>query len=196
MHLRAGFRASLIVLSIAVASVLGWRFLTRPGHGGLVFNIEQRLNGVLHLDRQRVDFTALPLSDAIKTVHGNGARTLVVFSDPYCPGCRQLEANLGQLDNVTIYTFLYPILMPESRKLAVDIWCSTDRSAAWTAWMLHHVPPAPRPNCDSGAVERNIATGRANRVLVTPTVLFVDGKRINDAASADVVKAALAVHSR
>ena len=38
-----------------------------------------------------VNFAELPLKDAIKTVRGDGSRTLVVFSDPDCPYCKTLE---------------------------------------------------------------------------------------------------------
>src|SRR5262245_62965999 len=34
---------------------------------------------------QRIDFSSLPLEDAIKTVRGKGSRVMAVFSDPDCP---------------------------------------------------------------------------------------------------------------
>ena len=55
---------------------------------------------------QRIDFSRLPLGDAIKTVRGKGERVLAVFSDPDCPYCKRLEAELDKLDNVTLYIFL------------------------------------------------------------------------------------------
>jgi hypothetical protein len=59
--------------------------------------------------RRRIDFNGLPLEHAIKTVRGDGARQLAVFSDPDCPYCLVLEREtLSKIDNVTIYTFLYP----------------------------------------------------------------------------------------
>ena len=58
----------------------------------------------------KIDFSSLPLDQAIKVVKGNGSRKLVVFSDVDCPFCKRLEQNeLSNIDNVTIYTFLYPI---------------------------------------------------------------------------------------
>ena len=36
-------------------------------------------------DINRIDFSQLPLGDAIKTVRGDGSRKLAVFSDPDCP---------------------------------------------------------------------------------------------------------------
>jgi len=38
----------------------------------------------------RIDFNALPLSDAMKEVRGNGSRVLAIFSDPDCPAQRRL----------------------------------------------------------------------------------------------------------
>ena len=68
-----------------------------------------------------IRFEQLPLSDAVKTVHGAGQRRLAVFSDPNCPYCKQLEAELASLDNITIYTFLLPFL-GETKPIA--IWCA------------------------------------------------------------------------
>ena len=80
-----------------------------------------------------VAFDQLPLADAIKTVRGNGQRKVAVFSDPACPYCKQLEPELAQLDNVTVYTFLVPF-QGEAKPIA--IWCSTDRVQAWRRVML------------------------------------------------------------
>ena len=56
-----------------------------------------------------VDFSQIQLTQAIVKVKGDGSRKLVVFSDPDCPYCKQLEKELAFLDNVTIYVMLYPL---------------------------------------------------------------------------------------
>jgi thiol:disulfide interchange protein DsbC len=58
---------------------------------------------------QAVKWDTLPLNNAIKTVKGKGERKLVVFSDVDCPYCRRFEAELAKVDNITVYTFLYPV---------------------------------------------------------------------------------------
>ena len=70
----------------------------------------------------RIDFNALPLADAIKDVRGRGSRALAIFSDPDCPHCRRLEAELKSLSDVTIHTFLMPIasLHPQARDLIIE----------------------------------------------------------------------------
>ena len=74
-------------------------------------------------DLNKIDVTALPLSDAIRTVRGKGERKLFVFSDPDCPYCKRLEPELAKVGNVTIYIFLYPLegLHPEARMKAQAI---------------------------------------------------------------------------
>ena len=99
----------------------------------------------------RIDFGSLPLADALTEVRGKGTRTLAIFSDPDCPYCRRLEAELRGLDDVTIHTFLLPraSLHPAARGKAVSVWCATDRLATWPALMLRdgmpHQADCPTP---------------------------------------------------
>jgi thiol:disulfide interchange protein DsbC len=91
----------------------------------------------------RVDVATLPLADAMTEVRGSGKRQLIIFSDPDCPFCRRLEADLQGLTDVTIHTFLMPLasLHPQARAKAVAVWCAPDRLAAWKALMLRGVDP-------------------------------------------------------
>jgi Disulfide bond isomerase protein N-terminus/Thioredoxin-like domain len=55
-----------------------------------------------------IDFASLPLKDAVVIKQGSGARRLAVFGDPNCGYCKRFERDLAKLQDVTIYTFLYP----------------------------------------------------------------------------------------
>jgi thiol:disulfide interchange protein DsbC len=94
----------------------------------------------------RIAFGELPLADAIKTVRGKGERVLAVFSDPDCPYCRRLEAELVKLDNVTLYTFPYPLegLHAEAKDKSIAVWCAANRSQAWAELMKSGKAPASR----------------------------------------------------
>lgn len=135
-----------------------------------------------------VDFNALPLQDAFATVRGNGKRKLVVFADPNCGYCKRFERDLQNVDNVTIYTFLYPILSPDSAEKSRNIWCAKDRNNAWNDWMLREKTPAAA-SCDTAALQRNLAFGKKHKITGTPTLLFANGARVPGAiAAADIEK--------
>ncbi len=136
-------------------------------------------------ETNRIDFASLPFANAVKVVKGNGARKIAVFSDPNCPYCKQLETTLKSIDNVTVYTFLYPVLSPDSTAKSKSIWCSTDRAKAWESWMQDHQAPTAAGTCDTAAIDKNLALGRAMNVDGTPTVFLADGRRLPGAVPAD-----------
>jgi thiol:disulfide interchange protein DsbC len=125
-----------------------------------------------------IDFSALPLADAFVIRQGAGSRKLVVFADPNCGYCKRLERDLVAIDDVTVYTFLYPILGPDSRTKSRDVWCAADPGKVWRDWMIDGVVPAAVDGaCDTGAIERTLALGQRMRVQGTPALFFEDGTR-------------------
>jgi len=142
-----------------------------------------------------IDFAALPLKDAIVWKQGTGARKLVVFADPNCGYCKKFEKEMQQVKDVTVYTFLYPILGGDSPDKSRNIWCAKDNSVAWRDWMINGTP-APRNmggKCDTSALERNVALGKKHRVNGTPALVFEDGKRVPGALPPDQVEKQLLV---
>ena len=69
---------------------------------------QKNLTKDLMLQQNSVDWKQLPFKDAIKTVKGTGKSQLFIFSDPNCPYCKRLEVELDKLNDVTIYTLIYP----------------------------------------------------------------------------------------
>ncbi|WP_116135390.1 DsbC family protein [Trinickia diaoshuihuensis] len=140
----------------------------------------------------KVDFASLPLDRAVKVVKGNGSRRIAVFSDPNCPYCKQLETTLKSIDNITVYTFLYPVLTPDSLTKSKAIWCSGDRAKAWEAWMINRQAPASAAaNCDTSVLDKNLALGHGLNVTGTPTIILSDGRRLPGAVSAGELNDAL-----
>ena len=123
-----------------------------------------------------VDISALPLTAALKTVHGNGRRVLHVFADPNCGYCKQLELGLARLNDITVYTYLLPILSQDSVDKAAAVWCATDREAAWQAWMLKGVAPAGARDCPTPA-DKVAAVAQRLRIDATPTLIAGDGRK-------------------
>jgi thiol:disulfide interchange protein DsbC len=156
----------------------------------------------LNLTEQRVskltaiDFATLPLKDAIVWKQGTGARRLVVFADPNCGYCKKFERDLRNVKDVTVYTFLLPILGGDSPEKSRDIWCAKDNTKAWRDWMIENTPPArSMGQCDTAAITRNINLAKRHRVTGTPALVFEDGKRVPGALPADQVEKQLAASS-
>ena len=144
-----------------------------------------------------IDFAALPLKDAVVLKQGSGARKLVVFADPNCGYCKRLEKDLLSLKDVTIYTFLYPILGPDSTVKSKDIWCAKDPGKSWRGWMVDgQAPQKVMGNCDVAALERNVELGRKYRVQGTPAVVFEDGSRSPGAIPADQIEARMSAAAK
>ena len=140
-----------------------------------------------------VDFAALPLKDAIVWKQGTGASKMAVFADPNCGYCKRFEKDTVNLKNVTVYTFLYPILGGDSPQRSRDVWCAKDPTKVWREWMIEGKSlPRTMGQCDDSALPRVMALGRRLRITGTPTLIFENGKRVPGALPAEEVEKHLA----
>lgn len=162
---------------------------------GHIFNLTTGTD----LTRERIDelnkvkFSDLPLDKALKTVKGDGSRVIAVFEDPNCGYCKQFrKTTLTEIDNVTVYTFLYNILREDSFTKSAGVWCAPDRNKAWDDWMLNgKTPPAAPASCKTPNQEI-VALGRKIGVSGTPTIIFTDGSRLPGAVDTKTLEAKFA----
>jgi thiol:disulfide interchange protein DsbC len=146
----------------------------------------------------KIDFSSLPLEQAIKVVKGNGSRKLVVFSDVDCPYCKRLEQNeLTNVTDVTIYTFLYPIeqLHPDAAAKSKLIWCANNRVKAWEDWIFNNQLPKASGTCEV-PLEKIGQLARKIGVTSTPTLIFSDGKRMLGAQPYKEIERAMVAAAR
>lgn len=139
---------------------------------------EERLS-----DLNRIKWSDLPLKQAVKWVKGDGSRHIAVFSDPNCGYCKRLEQTFQEMDNITVHTFLFPILSPDSTLKSRQVWCASDRAKVWRDWMVTRVAPTGASSC-STPIDRNLALGKKLGVSGTPAIFFTDGTRVPGAADA------------
>jgi thiol:disulfide interchange protein DsbC len=146
---------------------------------------------------QAIKWDSLPLGNALKTVKGNGARKLVVFSDVDCPYCRKFEAELTKVDNITVYTFLYPIegLHPKAVQASKQIWCAPDRNKAWDDYITRGSVPSNDGKC-ANPVDATIALGNKLKVSGTPTLFFANGQRVPGMVPAAQLEKLLAANAK
>ena len=127
-------------------------------------------------DLNRIKWSDLNTANAFKSVRGNGARQMAVFSDPNCGYCKRLEKSLQQLDNVTTYTYLIPILSPDSAQKSKQIWCSADPQKSYIDWMVNGIAPSGKTDCAT-PLDKNLSFAKTYGITGTPTIFFTDGSR-------------------
>jgi len=144
-----------------------------------------------------VDFGALPLDLAVKVQRGNGKRVVAMFSDPYCPYCRRLEQTLLQIDDLTVYVFMYPVIRPDFADHSRAVWCAPDRARAWLELAANDSPKVPTggSTCPS-PVDKVLELGRSLRVNGTPTLFFPNGERASAAWTVEQLRAKLDATAR
>ena len=125
-----------------------------------------------------IEFNQLPLDMAVKIQRGNGKRVLAMFSDPYCPYCRRLEQTLMQIDDLTVYVFMYPVIRPDLADHSRAVWCSKDRAKAWLELAANDRPKVPTASAScANPVDKVLELGRSLRVNGTPTLYFANGEK-------------------
>jgi thiol:disulfide interchange protein DsbC len=149
-------------------------------------------NALRDANRPRIDPADLRAAQANAIRMGAGGRKVFVFSDPDCPYCRQLQGELGKLHNVSVFVLPLPLagLHPNAATIAENIWCATDRAAAWNAYLLRGARPADR-KCGN-PLERNAVLAAKYRILGTPAIVFEDGSVVPGAVPASTIEARLA----
>lgn len=143
---------------------------------GSVIDVKNRRNVTEERRRQllAIDFDQLPLDLALKKVKGNGKRRLAYFTDPSCGFCKRLERELGKINDVTLYLFLYPVL--GSDEIVRNVYCSKDPVKAWDDLMMGGIMPA-HATCNS-PIDKIMALAKKHHVEGTPNLIFGDGMQI------------------
>lgn len=135
---------------------------------------QERLNKL-----SAIKFSDLPLELAVKTVRGDGKRVIATFEDPNCGYCKKLAKDVLTLKDVTVYTFLLPVLGDDSYEKSKAIWCAPDKSRAWVDWMTAgKIPPAAPAKCDLAGLNKSAQLGGKLRINGTPAIFFANGERV------------------
>lgn len=130
--------------------------------------------------------------NAIKRVRGNGKRIVYTFEDPNCGYCKQLQRELNKMNDITVYTFLLPILSADSNEKSRAVWCAKDRAKAWDDLMNKSVVPASAAKNCSTPLEDNQALAQRFGVRGTPAVYLANGQQVGGYLPAEKLEQALA----
>lgn len=130
--------------------------------------------------------------NAIKRVKGSGKRVIYTFEDPNCGYCKELQKELNKMNDITIYTFLLPILSPDSVEKAKAVWCAKDRAKTWDDLMNKASLPANAVKTCANPLEENQALAQRFGVRGTPAVYLTNGQQVGGYLPADKLEQALA----
>jgi thiol:disulfide interchange protein DsbC len=123
-------------------------------------------------------FSPANKANALKMVKGNGKREIAVFEDVNCGFCKKLRFELEKLTNVTVYTYLVPILSQDSETKMRAVWCAKDRNKSYDDWMMRGVNPGAADERCNAPVDQNQSLAKNLRVTGTPAIFFSSGKRV------------------
>ena len=147
---------------------------------------QKNLTKDLVLEQNSIDWKKLPLQEAVKSVRGNGKRQIAIFSDPNCPYCKQLEAEINKLNDVTIYTFIYPI-KTQSIAVSKQVFCEKDPALAWSNLISKGIQPSSNKSC-ANPIERNLSLGKSLGLNGTPAIVFSNGFKVMGVRSAPEIQ--------
>ena len=128
---------------------------------------------------------------AIKVVRGNGKRVLYTFEDPNCGYCKELYKELAKMTDVTVYTFLLPILSPDSTEKSRAIWCAKDRAKAWDQVMTKGAVTEASKPCDT-PLAKNTEMSQRLGIRGTPAIYLASGQQLGGYVPAQQIEQAFA----
>jgi thiol:disulfide interchange protein DsbC len=126
----------------------------------------------------RVDVSKIPLDDALVLGNPKAKKRVIVFTDPKCPYCKRLHAELKKVvaedSNVVFYLKMFPLkIHPTAYATAESIVCNKSLKMLEDSFADKYVPP---PLCETKAVDENLALGKKLGIHATPTLIFPDGR--------------------
>ncbi|MDX8388023.1 MAG: DsbC family protein [Ghiorsea sp.] len=137
---------------------------------------KQDLTATRLAELSKIDWSALPLDKAVVSGPEDGLK-MAVFTDPDCPYCKSLEEQLGNMDGLRVYTFLYPLtqLHPDAYAKSESIWCAKDQHQAMVNVMTKGTK-LPKATCNTPLADIQKLAAKLN-VQGTPTIFAHDGRK-------------------
>lgn len=126
---------------------------------------------------RKADLSLIPLEDALLLGNAEAKRKAVVFTDPQCPYCKKLHAELGKViesdPDIAFYIKLFPLKShPDAYRISKSVVCEGSVSLLEDSFAGKEVPD---PACETDAVDKTLALGEELGIRSTPTLVLPDG---------------------
>jgi thiol:disulfide interchange protein DsbC len=141
-------------------------------YGSLVTKSGTNITRESSLKKMAQKLAKLPLDSTLKI--GNGKTTVVEFTDPNCPHCREAHKFFAQRQDVTMNIFFFPLSKDSADKIKY-IFCSKDSAKAYDDIMSGKIDSKAKLNiCTDKKVEETVKTHmqQAQQAGVNGTPLF------------------------
>ena len=157
------------------------------GHMFDVYTRDDITDTLQKLNTPKIDISQINISDAlVAKAPGKVNKKLVIFIDPDCPYCRQLETQIyaqGIDKKADLYYMMMPLSMhPNAKAHTSNILCSTTPLDTLKEYMVNNndnpkVKLADGCNIDA-VLERTGSTARNLSINGTPAIVTGDGTMI------------------
>ncbi len=122
--------------------------------------------------------STVPLDNALLLGEKDARHKVIVFTDPDCPFCGKLHAELkkvvAETKDIAFYLKLIALPMhPDAHWKSQSIICSKSLRLLEDNF---EQKPVPKPDCDTKAVDENIDFAKKNDITGTPTLIMPDGR--------------------
>ena len=145
-----------------------------------------------------VDTSKVSLDGSLILGNKNAEHKVLVFTDPDCPFCLKLHAELKKVvaesNDTAFYLKLMPLKMhPDAYWKSQSIMCNS------SIQMLEdnfEKKPIPRPACDGRVIDENLKLANELGITGTPTLIMPDGFIFVGGLDAKALKDLIISHSR
>ena len=150
----------------------------------------ENLTGRRYQDLNRVDVSSIPLKDAILMGSKSGKKKVIVLTDPTCPYCVKLHAEIKKAvakdPEVAFYVMPYPRNRNDKATYArcLSVVCSKSENLLDDAYAGKELPA---PSCKSDAVDETMKLADRLKIQGTPTMILPDGRLISGSMDADAL---------
>lgn len=178
---------SLYEVALEQGKKKGLVYLTKDGKyivvgGSLVDKDFMNITALRAEELNRVNFSEIPLNDALVIKKGSGAKKLVMITDVDCPFCRKAHEGLKTMTDYTLYVFFLPLPShPNSHEKSVKVLCSKDPAAALDLAKSDKEIPAEKCAAGEEKLKKHMEFVNSLGINSTPQFIIESGRRIEGA---------------
>jgi thiol:disulfide interchange protein DsbC len=136
-----------------------------------------------------VDPAKIPVRDALLLGEETARYKVIVFTDPDCPFCGKLHAELKKVvsenKDIAFYLELMPLKFhPDSYWKSQSILCAKSIQRLEQNFEKR---PIPKPDCETKVVDETLKLARELGITGTPTLIMPDGRVVVGGRDADKI---------